>query len=164
MTAMTRSESERQNLPWRRKPSRSAKSDRSNPVGFEGFATLPGSVSNGVLDLEHSRPSPAALYSNRGSYLTQGGSHASGVEQSLTGHGTAQCREVDPQDLKDSLPACLLGDGSEILQPTCSTVYNVHDCVCVSTNNSNVDTLAESEYILDDSLCVLELDPDQALT
>ena len=96
-------------------------------------------------------------------YLTQGGSHASGVEQSLTGHGTAQCHELDPQDLKDSLPACLLGDGSEILPPTCSVVYNVHDCVCVSTNNSNVDNLAESECILDDSLCVLEPDPDQAL-
>ena len=85
------------------------------------------------------------------------------MEQSLTGHGTAQCHELDPQDLKDSLPACLLGDGSEILPPTCSIVYSVHDCVCVSTNNSNVDNLAESECILDDSLCVLEPDPDQAL-
>ena len=130
MTAMTKSESERQNLLRKRKPSRSVKSDRSNPVGFEGFATLPGSMSNGILEPEHSRPSPAALCSNRGCYLTQeGGSHASGVEQSLTGHGTAQCHELDPQDLKNSLPAYLLGDSSEILPPTCSIVYNVHDCV-----------------------------------
>lgn len=41
-------------------------------------------------------------------------------------------------------------------------LYNVHDCVCVS-NNSNVGNLAESECILDDSLCVLEPDIHQVL-
>ena len=37
-------------------------------------------------------------------------------------------------------------------------LYIMYMIVCVSTNNSNVGNLAESEYILDYSLCVLELD------
>ena len=66
---------------------KAVKECRKRPVksrGFRGFCypTLPGSVNNGVLELEYSRPSPAALCSNQGCYLTQGGSHALGVEQS----------------------------------------------------------------------------------
>ena len=53
--------------------------------------------------------------------------------------------------------------GSESLLPTCTSA--AQNCVCVPTSNSNsvVGKCDESECVLDDSLCVLELDQDQAL-